>query len=101
MIKHIVMWTLRDSAEGRSKEENARLLKTKLESLAESIPQIQHLEVGLNFNPSEAACDVVLVTEFADRQSLQVYQDHPEHRNVVVFLEKVRLEKKVVDYETP
>lgn len=28
MIKHIVMWKLKDEAEGNSKDENAKIIKT-------------------------------------------------------------------------
>ncbi len=33
MLKHIVMWKLKDLAEGVSKEENTLKVKTRLESL--------------------------------------------------------------------
>ena len=45
MIKHIVMFRLKDSAEGHSKAENARKLKILLESLKEKIPVVKCLEV--------------------------------------------------------
>ena len=32
MIKHIVMWNLEDVAEGNSRDENARRIKTGVES---------------------------------------------------------------------
>ena len=33
MIKHIVMWKLKDEAEGNSKDENAKIIKNSLEDL--------------------------------------------------------------------
>ena len=33
MVRHIVLWNLAEEAEGRSKAENAALLKEKLEGL--------------------------------------------------------------------
>ncbi|AET68669.1 Stress responsive A/B Barrel Domain-containing protein [Desulfosporosinus orientis DSM 765] len=59
MIKHIVMWKLKEFAEGKSRTENARILKIILEGLKNSIAQIRHIEVGININPSEDSYDVV------------------------------------------
>ncbi len=101
MIKHIVMWRLKPSAEGGSRNENLAKLKALLEGLPRQIPQIRALEVGLNFNDAPAAYDVVLYTEFATRADLAAYQSHPEHLRVADFVAKVRSERVVADYESP
>jgi hypothetical protein len=99
MIKHIVMWKLKDSAEGRSKAENARIIKTLLEALPEKIEQIKTIEVGININPSDMAYDAVLVSEFASLDDLNTYQNHPEHKKVQGFVKAVREARVVADYE--
>lgn len=100
MIKHIVMWRLHEFADGNSKAENARKLKDYLLALKESIPQIQRIEVGTNITANDSnAADVVLYSEFENRETLTAYQKHPEHQKVVQFLSKVRSEKRVVDYQ--
>jgi len=38
MLHHIVMWKLKDFAEGKTKNENAELMKEKLEDLKIKIP---------------------------------------------------------------
>ena len=43
MIKHIVFWKLKNFAEGTSKEENALLVKSKLEGLKKKIKGIKAL----------------------------------------------------------
>lgn len=98
MVKHIVMWTLAESAEGVGKEANLVEVKKRLEGLKASINDIRSLDVGINFNTNEDAFDIVLVTEFEDREALARYQDHPEHVKVREFLRKVRLKHAVVDY---
>ena len=50
MIRHIVIWNLKESACGNSRSENARLLKQKLEALAGRIPGLERIEVGININ---------------------------------------------------
>lgn len=100
MIKHIVMWKLKDFAEGCSREENAKKIKAMLEGLRGKIGQISYLEVGINVNSSDMAYDAVLVSEFEDMQKLEEYKKHPEHVNVSGFVSKVREGRAVVDYFT-
>ncbi len=99
MIKHIVMWRLKEFANDATKEENAKALKDKLESLRDKIEEIKEIEVGINVNPSEAAFDVVLYSEFEDTEALKIYQNHPEHKKIVDFVSRIRTERCVVDYE--
>ena len=99
MIKHIVMFKLKDSAEGQDKSENAGRLKALLESLKENIPAVKCLEVGMNIGKSASASDVVLYSEFDDMRALEYYRDHPEHIKAVEFITKVCSERRVVDYE--
>jgi|SRR3990172_526234 hypothetical protein len=98
MIKHIVLWKLKASAEGAGKEQNARKMKAELEALKGKIPQIRHIEVGINMVPSDAAYDVALYSEFATESDLDAYQKHPEHLKVADFVGKVRESRVVVDY---
>lgn len=101
MIKHIVVWKLKEQAEGRSRMENALLLKRELESMTAKIKEIRSLEVGMNFNDDQDAYDLVLVTEFARKEDLEVYQNHPEHQRVVAILRRLRETRVVVDYKIP
>jgi hypothetical protein len=98
MIKHIVMWRLKDEAAGATKEVNALKLKDALESLTDKIQSLKAAEVGINFNPSPAAFDVVLYSEFDDEEGLQAYQNHPEHLKIVDFVGEIRTDRAVVDY---
>ena len=100
MLKHIVMWKLKDTAEGRSKAENAQKVKFLLERLKKEIKEIRTMEVGINSNNSADSYDIVLYSEFSNVNKLKIYQNHPEHIKVGYFVSKVRLERKVVDYET-
>jgi tRNA(His) 5'-end guanylyltransferase len=99
MIKHIVFWKLKDFAEGADKKENARKIKRLLEGLKHKIKEIKHIEVGININDTPAAYDIVLYSEFASTQDLDAYQNHPEHIKAGEFVGKVRLDRRVVDYE--
>ncbi len=99
MIKHIVMWKLKEEAEGNNKKVNTSIIKNKLNALVPVIQEILSLEIGENFNPTEAAYDVVLITTHNDRNGLAGYLNHPAHREAASFIGKVVAERKVVDFE--
>jgi len=99
MIKHIVMWKLKDAAEGLTKDQIARKIKTDLEALVPVIPAIGKLEVGINIIPSDAAFDVALYSEFASQADLQTYMTHPAHQAIVTFIRAVVTNRHVVDYD--
>ena len=101
MVRHVVMWKLKDQALGNDKDANARLVREKLESLRGQIPVLLLLEVGLDFSATAASADVVLVSEFASREDLAAYQAHPEHRAVAAFVSDVVAERRLVDCEMP
>ncbi len=99
MIKHIVIWKLKDTAHGNDRATNARLTKDKLESLRGKIPGLLMIEVGLDFSGTGNSGDAVLVSEFESREALAIYQSHPLHQAIVPFVAESALERRVVDYE--
>ncbi len=100
MIKHIVFFRLADNAEGKSKEENAILIKEKLENLKNLVPEIKMIEVGLNCpNAPKTDYDIALYTEFDSFDDLDAYQEHPEHKKVAAYIGKVKTSRAAVDYE--
>lgn len=95
MIVHIVMFDF--------KEENraANIAKTKemLNALVEKIEPLLSMEVGIDFNQSERAMDLSLISTFESKEGLSTYATHPAHLEVVAFIKEVTLSSKVVDYE--
>ncbi|MFC3106645.1 Dabb family protein [Undibacterium arcticum] len=99
MIKHIVMWKLKEQAEGADKASNAQKMKSLLDACAGIVPGILKLEVALAQPGLEATYDVVLYSEFADQAALDAYQDHPQHVAVKPFIGAVREARQCMDYE--
>ena len=100
MIKHIVMWRLKDNLNGKNKAELAQEVKDHLETLTQTVPGLLQLEVGIHFGPvSETSYDVVLTTAFHDREALKHYDTHPEHEKVKPYVRERVSERRVVDYE--
>lgn len=99
MIKHIVMWKLKDNAEGKERYENARFIKEQLEALKNDIKEIVKIEAGINIVDDPGAYDLILYSEFEDKEGLAIYQKHPSHVKVAEYIGKVRESRVVVDYE--
>ena len=91
MVKHIVMWRM---AESEDKAQRAKDIKENLEALKGKI------DVLVNFNDTDAASDVVLVSEFETKEDLNTYQNHPEHKAVgATYVRPYVAERRVCDYE--
>jgi hypothetical protein len=100
MIKHMVMWKLKDFSEGADRVRNAKRIKIELEALKNTIPQIWHIEVGINIIKDPSAYDVVLNSVFKSESDFASYKNHPDHRAAASFVSKVIDQRVVVDYET-
>lgn len=99
MIKHIVAWRFKAEALGSSKAENLVRAKSALEALRTTVPSVRHLEVGLDVGVDHSAWDIVLYSEFDDRDGLLAYQVHPEHMKVAQLIGEMRESRAAVDYE--
>jgi hypothetical protein len=99
MVKHIVIWKLKEEAEGADKHENAAKLKYLLETLRERIPSVCKLEVGIDFSGTAASGDIVFYAEFADHAAFEAFKIHPEYQTVTDVLRSVITEGRFVDYE--
>ena len=100
MIKHVVMWKLKDSANGCSRRENAQKVKALLETMPAKIEQIKSLQVGIGELPEgDGVYDICLITEFESLADLDIYQIHPEHKAVAAIIGEVRTERAIIDFE--
>ena len=95
MLTHVVFFKLDDRT-----PEGAQKLREVLLSMVGKIPQIKHIEAGVNVVPSERAFDVVLFQRFDSLADLQAYQAHPEHQNVLKYILAVAAVRASVDYES-
>jgi hypothetical protein len=94
MIVHIVMFKFKEER----KAENVAEAKLMLENLVDKIEPLLGMEVGIDFNGSERAMDLVLTSTFETREGLSTYATHPAHLEVVAFIKEVTEMSKVVDY---
>ena len=99
MIKHIVMWKLKEFAEGADRATNAARMKEKLDACASLSAGTLKFEVVLAQPGLEATYDVILYSEFTSREALAEYASHPTHKAVIPFIGAVRDERQCMDYE--
>jgi len=93
MILHLVFFKFKEE----DKESNMKKMKRDLEAL--KMDEIMKLEVGVNYNDTERAWDLSLITEFKDHADLDAYQNYPPHVAIKEFAAKVCMDSAVVDYE--
>ena len=99
MIKHIVIWKLKEYAEGADRAANAVKMKAMLDGCANIVPGILKFEAVLAQPGLESTYDIILYSEFADKAALDAYQEHPEHVAIKPFVGAVRAERQCMDYE--
>ena len=100
MVKHVVMWKFKDSAEGRSKRENMEWVREHLYALRGLIPEIKNMEIGLDVLKTDASMDLVLLTEFDSLNDLSVYANNKDHLKVAEVVRAVTEKRVVIDYSS-
>ena len=101
MIRHVVMWTFKDEAEGSDKQANITWVRDSLLALRSIIPDILQMDIGQDIGIGRDTWDMVLIMDFADADALDRYQHHPEHKKVTAFVAKARDQRACVDFTIP
>lgn len=99
MVKHVIIWKLKDEYSGAEIEKIKSEIKTGLEGLQGRIPGLCEIKVYTEPLASSNG-DLMLDSLFEDEASLNGYTVHPEH--VAVAMGKVRPFVEVrmcMDYE--
>lgn len=95
MIVHIVMFKFQEA----NREANIIEAQERLNALIEFVPSLDSIEIGVDFDRSDRAMDLVLTTKFQTKEDLEEYAIHPFHLKVVEFIKSVTEYSKVVDYQ--
>ena len=78
MIKHVILWTLKEEYSNEQKEKILAEMKEALENLAGQIPGLLDIKVYTKGLPSSNA-DVMLDSSFISEEALKNYAVHPIH----------------------
>ena len=87
MVKHMILWLLKDELSAEEKAAVKADIKEGLETLVGKIPGLLAVTVQINGLASSNA-DLMLDSSFEDEAALKAYATHPEH--VAVAENKVR-----------
>ncbi len=90
MIKHIVIWPMKDEVTFEQKTE----MKNRLEALKGVVAELADIEVGIDVGNGTMS----LYSEFNSNEDLVVYQAHPAHQKVVAFVKPLVAGRAVCDY---
>lgn len=99
MVKHVILWKLKEEFSDEEKKQIKAGIKEGLEGLAGQIPGMTEIKVRIACLPSSTV-DVMLDTTFESAEALKAYSVHPKH--VAVADSKVRpytAVRSCMDYE--
>lgn len=98
MVRHIVMWVLKENLQGQEKEDVCKRMKIELEALKDKIEYLVNIEVGRNCNPNEKF-DLILNSEFKCLEDVNKYAVNEDHVKVAAFIKSVAAVRSAIDYE--
>lgn len=81
MVKHVILWTLKDAYSAEEKERIKKDIKEGLESLKGKIDGLVDIVVNIDPLPS-SNCDLMLDSSFETEEALKNYAVHPAHVEV-------------------
>ena len=81
MIKHVILWTLKESLSEEEKTTIKKDIKAGLEGLKDIIPGIIEIKVNISGLTSSNA-DLMLDSSFESEKALKNYAVHPAHVDV-------------------
>ncbi len=100
MVKHIILWKLRDDLSPAEKESVKKDIKEGLEGLKGKVPGLVDIKVVIDGRLDSSNCDLMLDSTLTDEAALKGYATHPEH--LAVANGKVRpytVQRTCLDYE--
>ena len=97
MVKHIVMWKLKETFSEAEKKEIAQTFKQDLEALSDLMAGV--IKIKVEMAPLESSnVDMMLDSEFDCIDTLNAYQVHPSHQKVSAYLKDKVVSRNCMDY---
>ena len=99
MIKHVIIWKLREELSIEEKNKAKKEAKTALEALAGNIDGLLDITLNIDMLPT-SNCDMMLDSSFESAEALAGYQKHPLHVAAAdTFVRPFAKERLCADYE--
>ena len=78
MVKHIILWNLKEEFSDSQKEEIKKNAKEALEALVGKVPGLLDLKLQISHLPTSSA-DMLLDSTLESFEALKAYAKHPDH----------------------
>ncbi len=99
MIRHIILWTLRDELTGEEREAVKANMKSGLEGLVGVVPGLRSVNVYTDALPT-SNCDVMLDSALESFEALKAYAIHPAHVEVAdTLVRPFTAQRTCLDFE--
>ena len=82
MVKHIILWKLREELSAEEKKEVKAGIKAGLEGLQGVVPGLQSVHVQIDGILPSSTADVMLDCTLESAEALKGYSKHPAHVEV-------------------
>ena len=96
MVKHIVLWTLKEEEKGNI-DAIAADLSQKFKALLGVVDGLTAIELGKDYKGNDY--NLALYCEFTDRDAEAAYQTHPAHVAIKKIVGTLTCGRAAADYE--
>ena len=99
MIKHIIIWNLKDTLTAEEKQSVKLAAKQNLEALVGKIDGLIDLKIKTDFLPTSSG-EMMLDSTFESFEALKAYATHPAHQAAAnEFVRPYTSSRSCVDFE--
>lgn len=101
MVKHVILWKLKEELQGEEKAKVVAGIKEHLEALNGQIPGMISIQVQATDLLASSNADVMLDSSFEDEAALKGYAVHPKHVAVAdTYVRPFTQTRLCLDYKT-
>lgn len=99
MVKHIILWKLKEDLSGDEKRAVRENIKRELEALEGVVPGLVSMNIIVDSLESSNA-DVMMDSVFESEEALKGYQTHPAHVKAAdTYVRPFTAVRMCIDYE--
>lgn len=99
MIRHIVMFKLKEFESVSEKTAAAEEVIKRLDELPAAINVIRRYKAGIDVRKLNWSYDVVLEMDFETMADIDAYTVHPAHQKFIIFNKDYSVAKVCIDFE--
>jgi hypothetical protein len=99
MIRHIVMFKLKEFGSESEKAAAANEVLKRLDELPAAIDLIRRYKAGIDVRKLNWSYDIVLEMDFDTIADIDAYTVHPAHQNFIAFNKDFSIAKVCIDFE--